>query len=79
MAKVKLEMEQTELLGLFAWSSKLDSPEGKLLFKLLSDKVDRMIAHDLYTTSKTALTEEEREAARQRYLDKKGIPQSFRR
>ncbi len=32
----------------------------------------------LYAKYKTALTPEEREEARQRYLDERGIPQSYR-
>lgn len=35
----------------------------------LSDKLDKFIARQLYTTYKTAPTPEEREAARMRYLD----------
>ena len=46
--------------------------------KGLSDKLEAGIRHSLYTTSKTAPTEEEREKARQEYLDRIGIPNSFR-
>lgn len=44
----------------------------------INDKIDRAIEHDLYTKSKVAPTEEEREKARKEYLDRKGIPNSFR-
>ena len=44
----------------------------------LNSKLDRVVEHDLYTTYKTALTDEEKERARQEYLDKKGIPQNLR-
>lgn len=37
-----------------------------------------MVRHELYAKYKTALTPEEREEARQRYLDERGIPQSYR-
>ena len=37
-----------------------------------------VIRHELYAKYKTALTLEERETARQRYLDERGIPQSYR-
>ncbi len=43
----------------------------------LQKKVDAMLTRSLYTTYKTATTEEEREKARQEYLDKVGIPQPF--
>ena len=34
--------------------------------------------HELYTKYKTAPIEEEREKARREYLDKRGVPESFR-
>ena len=37
-----------------------------------------MVERELYTKSKTAPTEEEREQARQEYLDRRGIQASFR-
>ena len=44
----------------------------------LEKKLDAMVLRELYGKSKTALTEEEREKARQEYLDRRGIPNSFR-
>lgn len=44
----------------------------------IDDKIDAMARHSLYTTSKTAPTEEEREAARKKYLDEVGIHQDWR-
>ena len=46
--------------------------------KGLMEKVDRMATRQLYTKSKTAPTEKEREKSRQEYLDRRGIPESFR-
>ena len=37
-----------------------------------------MVLRELYTNSKVAKTDEEREASRQKYLDQKGIPENFR-
>lgn len=45
----------------------------KRLETALNDKLDAMQKHDVYTQSKIALTEEERETARQKYLDLAGI------
>lgn len=53
-------------------------PELDNLHKLLDAKLNKLIEHDLYTKFKTAPTEEEREKARQEFLDRRGIPQSFR-
>lgn len=46
--------------------------------KGLMEKVDRMANRQLYTQSKTAPTEEEREKSRQEYLDRRCVPESFR-
>ena len=44
----------------------------------LEKKLSAMVLRELYGKSKTALTEEEREKARQEYLERRGIPHSFR-
>ena len=44
----------------------------------LEKKLDAMVLRELYGKSKTAPTEDEREKARQEYLERRGIPDSFR-
>ncbi len=44
----------------------------------LEKKMDALIRHELYGKYKTAPTKEEREKARKEYLDKRGVPESFR-
>lgn len=44
----------------------------------MEQKLDSMVRHELYTKYKTAPTQEEREKARQEYLEKRGVPDSFR-
>lgn len=44
----------------------------------LEKKLDAMVLRELYGKSKTALIETEREKARQEYLDRRGISDSFR-
>ena len=44
----------------------------------IREKFDAMARHDLYTQYKTAASPEEREKARQAYLNSKGIPAAFR-
>lgn len=44
----------------------------------LEQKLDRMVLRDLYGKSKAAPTEDEREQARKEYLDRRGVPESFR-
>lgn len=50
----------------------------KAISGALEDKLDKMIRHETYSASKTAETPEEREKARQRYLDLVGIHKDFR-
>ena len=44
----------------------------------LEKKLDAMVNREVYSKSKTAPTEEEREKFRQEYLERRGIPDSFR-
>ena len=44
----------------------------------LEQKLDAMLNRQLYSRYKTAHTEEEREQARQEYLGRRGVPQSYR-
>ena len=44
----------------------------------LEQKLDSLVRHELYAKYKTAPTKEEREKARQEYLERRGVPDSFR-
>lgn len=44
----------------------------------LEKKLDSLVQHELYGKYKTAPTQEEREKARQEYLNRRGVPDSFR-
>lgn len=44
----------------------------------LNKKLDSIVTRDMYSRYKTAPTEEEREKARQEYLDKRGVHRDFR-
>ena len=44
----------------------------------LEQKLDAMLNRQIYSRYKTAPTEEEREQARQEYLDRRGVPRSYR-
>ncbi len=52
--------------------------EEEKIVEGLQQKLDSVINRNLYTKYKTAPTEEEKEKARQEYLDRKGIHSSFR-
>ena len=51
-------------------------------YKAISDaleaKLDKLVRHETYSASKTAETPEQREIARQKYLDMVGIHEDFR-
>lgn len=55
----------------------VDEEEEKIK-KELTEKLNAMVKRQIYSQYKTAPTEEEREKARQEYLDKVGISSSFR-
>lgn len=44
----------------------------------LERKLDSLVRHELYTQSKSAPTQAERAKARMEYLDRRGVPDSFR-
>ncbi len=56
-----------------------DMPSEEIAIKKgLENKLDSMVKRQLYTTYKTAPTEDERERARKEYLDHIGMRDSFR-
>lgn len=44
----------------------------------LNIKLDKIISHELFSRYKTAPSGADRELARKAYLDKRGVPDSFR-
>ena len=54
------------------------SVEEAAISKGLKKKLNSIIDHELYTKSITAPTEEQKEIARNEYLDRRGIPHDFR-
>lgn len=44
----------------------------------LGKKLNSIVMREHYTTYKAAPTEQEREEARKKYLDERGVPESFR-
>lgn len=66
-----------DLLKYHLWS--LDDDEiAARIQRGLQDKVDAIIRRGYYTDSKTAPTPEEREKARQAYLDEIGMQDDYR-
>lgn len=63
------------LVKYFVLDMEVDCEEIK---KELNKKLDAVSMRQLYRTYKTAPTEAEKEEARQKYLDAKGVPTNFR-
>lgn len=65
-----LELVKFHLLGADADTEKIR--------KELNKKVDALVMREVYSRYKTAPTEAEKEKARKEYLDRRGVPDSFR-
>lgn len=62
----------------FLLPERRDTILEKSIVNGLSDKLEAIIRHDLYTKYKTAPTNEQKEKARLEYLEHAGIPENFR-
>lgn len=76
MKSVQISMDLFRKLLLYHLG--LDDSCAEEIRKGLEKKLDAMVQHELYAKYKTAPTEEEREKARLDYLDRRGVPESFR-
>ena len=77
-AQVQIQIPKDLLLALFQYHLAGNEEYLPEIEKALTEKLDSMVKRQLYTTFKTAPTEEEREKARQEYLDKCGMHEDFR-
>lgn len=78
-----VQIPQDLLYDLFRYFLMNEEPEEheytrETITAALEAKLEALIRHDLYTTYKTANSPQEREKARQAYLDKVGMRQSYR-
>ena len=76
MKNVQIPYELFVDLVLYHLNGEVDFDEE--IRKGLEQKLDAMLNRQLYFQYKTAPTEQQREQARQEYLDRRGVPQSFR-
>ena len=76
--KSQVQISKDLLLALFQYHLAGNEEYLPEIEKALMEKLDSMVKRQLYTTFKTAPTEEEREKARQEYLDKCGMHKDFR-
>ena len=77
---MNVQIDRELFLDLYAYFAEVDSSDylAMELFQKLDEKLQKMISHELFTQYKRAATPEEREQARQKYLDNRGINKNFR-
>ena len=73
-----VQVPQQKFMKLLRYHLRDDDSCADDVKKGLEQKMNTMVERELYTKSKTAPTEEERENARQEYLDRRGIQADFR-
>ena len=73
-----VQIRQELFLSLIKFHLLETTEEEEKIKKELTEKLDAMAKRQIYSQYKTAPTEEEREKARQDYLNKVGILPSFR-
>ena len=72
-----VQISRELFVALLRYHSMGDEDLAEMIRQGLEQKLDAMVRHELYTKYKAASTEEERERARQEYLDRRGIRKSF--
>ncbi len=77
---LKVDFSEEELAFYYRWAAEhqLEDPAIRSLYEKLESKLTKILEHEYYTEFKCAPTEEQREEARQLYLDSKGVPEAFR-
>ncbi len=80
MANMRLDLTEEEFMLYYRYAAEkaAEEPVMRALYEKLEGKIEKMIDHDLYTQYKCAPTDEQKEAARQEYLERRGIPEAFR-
>ena len=78
MKERRIMISQKLFLDLFSYFEFEDYEKETEIRKALNEKLELLAMHENYTKYKTAESEEEREKARQEYLDAKRIHPSFR-
>lgn len=73
-----VQIPYTLFVELLQYHLAMDDDYAEDIRRGLEEKLDAMVRHELYAKYKTAPTEEEREQARQEYLDRCGVLESFR-
>lgn len=73
-----VQISQELFVALLHYHLSGENEYEEIIEQSLEQKLDAMLRYELYAQYKTAPTEEQREQARQEYLDRRGVPESFR-
>ena len=73
-----VQISQELFVALLQYHLSGENEYEEIIEQGLEQKLEAMLRHELYAQYKTAPTEEQREQARQEYLDRRGVPESFR-
>lgn len=74
--KIRIEVTQTEFVRMIQEAESL--PSDSTIRRMIDRKIDDMVKREMYSDIIKATTDTEREEARKIYLDKIGVPASFR-
>lgn len=72
---LRLTITQTDYMQLMSYAAEYKDTDSRvqLLYDILDDKIDRILERELYSKSKTAPTQEEREAAKKEYWERRRL------
>lgn len=73
-----VQISETLFVALVKYHLLDDESQDSIIHHELEAKMDKIVLREYYSQSKTAKDETERETARQKYLEAKGITKSFR-
>ena len=81
--RLNLPLTWAQLVDVWCYLLELRAHNGlpdelQCLCKAVDAKIKAVVRRELYTAYKTAKTPEERERARQQYMDEVGIPDAYR-
>lgn len=74
--KVSIDVTQAEFARMIQEAESL--PPDSTIRRMIDRKIDAMVKREMYSDIMKAATDAEREEARKIYLDKIGVPESFR-
>lgn len=74
--KIRIEVTQTEFVRMIQEAESL-SPDSTIRL-MIDRKIDDMVKREMYSDIIKATTDSERDKARRLYLDKIGVPESYR-